>query len=62
MTEESRQRWSSRKFWTMNVWLAVFVGLLVLGYLSKEVFSMLAGGTLGTYLCANVAQHIWGRQ
>ena len=62
MSTEAAQRWSSRKFWTMNFWMLVFTGLLAADFLSPEIYSMLAGGTLGVYLCANVAEHVWGRK
>ena len=55
-------RWSSRKFWTMAA-SQVFVAIAFLyGRLSEEGFIYLTIFILGSYLSANVVQHVLGKK
>ena len=55
-------RWSSRKFWTMAV-SQIFVAIFFLsGKLTEEGFIYLTIFILGSYLAANVVQHVLGKK
>lgn len=55
-------RWSSRKFWTMAV-SQIFVSVIFLAdKLSEDSFIWLTVFILGSYLSANVVQHVMGKR
>ncbi len=62
MDAETKLRWSSRKFWTMMLWQAVFTALLTFEVLPVEAFVTLTMMLLGSYFLANAAQHIWEKK
>ena len=53
---DAKVRWSSRKFWTMIFWQAVFTLLLCIGKIPESTFEAVTYLLLGGYLVSNVAQ------
>jgi hypothetical protein len=58
MTQELVTRWSSRKFWTMTVSQVFICSAFLAGRLSEDGFIALTIFILGSYLSANVVQHV----
>ena len=61
MSEEVRQRYTSRKFWLSVAAQALFSVLLVVGKLPPSEYVTLSFLALGGYLAGNVIQHTGGR-
>lgn len=61
-TKETGSRWTSRKFWSMMFWEAVFVTLFSFGILSESALESLSYLLLGGYLVANVAPKVASRK
>jgi len=62
MESEIVTRWSSRKFWTMAVSQVFVTILFILDKLDQDGFIWLTCFILGSYLAANVIQHVMPRR
>jgi len=62
MTTETKERWSSRKFWAAMVWMAVMCALLVEGSLPVDAFVSVTWLLLGGYFVGNIAQKYLDRK
>lgn len=60
-TEAASTRWTSRKFWAVMFWEAVFVFLFCIDKLSETALESVTYLLLGGYLVANVAPKIASR-
>jgi len=58
MKEETKGRWSSRKFWSAMFWQAVLTVLLIVDKLPASSFETLTYLLLGGYFFSNVAQKV----
>lgn len=59
---ELQTRWSSRKFLTMAVAQVVVTILFIADKLNQEGFTWLTVFILGSYLSANVVQHVMAKK
>ncbi len=48
-------RWTSRKFWTVNAWQAVSTVALFFDKVDGSTYAMLTAGLIGIYATSNVA-------
>lgn len=48
-------RWTSRKFWTVNFWQAVSTVVLIMDKVDGATYAMLTAGLIGIYAAGNFA-------
>ena len=56
MKEETKGRWSSRKFWAAMSWQAILTLLVIFDTIPDSTFESLTFLILGGYFLSNVAQ------
>ena len=56
--EPAKQRWSSRKFWSVMFWEAVATGLLIYGAIDQSVWETITMFLIPAYIAGNVAQRM----
>jgi len=49
----SHKRWTSRKFWTVNIWQLVASFMLWFDKIDGGTYAMLTAGLIGIYAAAN---------
>jgi len=48
-------KWTSRKFWTVNFWQAVSTVVLIMDKVDGATYAMLTAGLIGIYAAGNFA-------